>query len=527
MDRKCGIAVLVVAGIALGPASTVIAQKAAEPPILSVVPKDPLVLATPEGRILIGRGKDYRPVGAGKEPQALFDELMHNMKVRRDFAWSIVDQMLQPTRIKLPGSGVEVDVPLWQTWYDGARGSKTGEKLDELTGLFESFFEKLKKNPSGNLSTIADQTLDEQATKDLADSITVESFTAVLRQNARPNISTQFGGQGSTLFSPSFVKHMMVMAREVENCSHKGITPDTPAPSNTNFSHCIKEFPRDAVMIKTSWLELSQGVAVHDTSPAAMTAVINEGTWPGGNHPKKKPKTVIPTSDTIYTNETRDKRQFGLAAIHFVTKDVREWVWVTLWWSPNSAEDFGADRPSSIDKYNGGVWRNYKMCVGSSFDEGDPQPWSHYTGSQDTLGQSIKATFDAIQAHVEKGVSGDIIVGLPDSIFPAGARGPWAAPHNKNTAWCSNPFVEVHPGNGRTSCIGCHQLVLTESRADPAIASDFSEAILGHNPQFARTQSFRNFSADFAWAFEGQFQGTQKVPGVIPAARKKVGFEWP
>ena len=340
---------------------------------------------------------------------------MHNMKLRRDFAWQIVDQMLQPTTIKLPGSGAQVDVPLWQTWYEG-RGSEVGKSNDELTGLITSFFEKLKKNPSADLATTADQALNEQAMKDLAQSVTVQNMTAVLRQNA--GIPTKFGGQGTTLFSPSFVKHMMVMARQVENCSHKGITPATQPPSPDNFSHCIKEFPRDAVMVKTAWIDLEDGVAVHDTSPAGMTAVINEGTWPGGSFHPATPKTVKPAPGTIYTNETEEGRQFGLAAIHLVTKDVREWVWVSLWWSPDPASDFGADRPDGIAKYNGGVWSNYKMCVVSSFDEGDLQPWSHYSGKQETLGRSIRATFDAIQAHVTKGVTGNIIIGVDDATSP-------------------------------------------------------------------------------------------------------------
>jgi hypothetical protein len=512
------VALTLGAAFSLGTAATFL--KAADTPILSMRTASPAVLAGPGARVLIGRGKDYRPVSGDKDPQVVFDELAKSMKQRRDFAWRIINQLLQPTKITLPGSNTEVDVPLWHTWYDGVTGTATGDDTDELVGLFTTFFEKLKANPSADLSVIADETLNGQGQKDLSASVTVKKLTSVLRQNAVPDVSTEFGGRGITMFSPSFVKHMMVSAKQVENCTHVGIGPDTPPPSPDNFSHCVKEFPRDAVMVKTSWQELSAGVAVHDTSAAAMTAVINEGTWPGGNHPTKKPPTVVPTIDKIYVNETQDGRRFGLAGIHFVTKDVREWVWVSLWWSPDAANDFGGDRPSSIGTYNGGVWNNYKMCVASAFDEGDPQPWSHYSGSQATLGLSIKATYDAIQSHVDQGVSGNIIIGVPDNAFPAGARGPWAAPHNKNTLWCSNPSVEVHPGNGRTSCIGCHQLVLTESRVNPANAASFVEALLGNDPQ-ARSRNFKNFSADFSWAFAGQYKF------LIRTTREQVGFNWP
>ena len=55
-------AVVGVASVALLHVGTGVAQKAAEPPILSMKPKVmPKTAATPEGRVLIGRGKDYRP----------------------------------------------------------------------------------------------------------------------------------------------------------------------------------------------------------------------------------------------------------------------------------------------------------------------------------------------------------------------------------------------------------------------------------------------------------------------------------
>jgi hypothetical protein len=394
---------------------------------------------------------------------------------------------------------------------------------DETKQLFTLFFQKLKANPSADLATTADQVLDAQATKDLTQSITVENFTATLRQNVGDTISTEFGGQGSTLFSPAFVKHMMVSAKQVENCKQTGITPTTPPPSPTNFSHCIQEFPRESVMIKTSWKDLSGPVAVQDTSGPAMSALMDEGTWPGANHPTKKPPTTTVTSDQIYANETSDGRKFGLVGIHLVTKDVREWVWISLWWSPDSSKDFGADRPASLASFNGGVWANYKMCVGTAFDEADPQPWSSYMAAQPTLGTSIKAVYDRIQAQIDNGITGPIAAGVADSKFAQGARGPWAAPHNKNTIWCTNPFVEVQAANGRTSCIGCHQLVLTESQGliPNHGSAQFPEAMFGYDPQFARSQNFKNFSADFSWAFQDQFQP------VIRQTRQAAGFNWP
>jgi len=494
--------------------------QSADAPILSMRVKDAATLATPAGRVLIGRGKDYTPVGANTDPEVLADQLSKNMKDRRDFAWKVVEALLLPIKVQLPDGGPQVDVPLWQTWYDGVGPT------NETKQLFTLFFQKLKANPSADLATTADQALAEQATKNLSQSVTAENFTATLTQNVGAAISTDLGGQGTTLFSPAFVKHMMVSAKQVENCKSTGITPTTPPPSPTDFSHCIKEFPREAVMIKTSWKDLAGCIAVHDTSGTAMSALMSDGTWPGANHPTKKPPLASPppTSDRIYTNETADGRKFGLVGIHFVTKDVRDWVWISLWWSPDSSKDFGADRPASVASFNGGVWANYKMCVGMAFDESDPQPWSSYTATQPTLSASIKAVFDTIQAQIDHGITGPIAAGADDGNFAPGARGPWAAPHNKNTTWCTNPFIEVQASNGRTSCIGCHQLVLTESQGlvPNHGAASFFEAMFGFDPQFGRSQNFQNFSADFSWAFQGQFQRV-----VIPQAKQAAGFSFP
>ena len=147
------------------------------------------------------------------------------MKDRRDFAWKVVEALLLPIKVQLPDGGAQVDVPLWQTWYDGVGPT------NETKELFTLFFQKLKANPSADLATIADQALADQATKDLSQSVTTENFTATLTQNVGATISTEFGGQGSTLFSPAFVKHLMVSAKQVENCKQTGITPTTLPPN--------------------------------------------------------------------------------------------------------------------------------------------------------------------------------------------------------------------------------------------------------------------------------------------------------
>ena len=85
---------------------------------------------------------------------------------------------------------------------------------------------------------------------------------------------------------------------------------------------------------------------------------------------------------------------------------------------------------------------------------------------------------------------------------PAGNdMGPWTSPPASTaTTWCSNPNIETHPGNGRTSCVGCHQLSAADHPA-PGGRQGIDPALLGDLPQFGRTKVRRNFPADFAWSY--------------------------
>src|SRR5262245_10305738 len=108
----------------------------------------PSVLASPEGRLQIGRGKDYVP--STVELQALFNDLEGSMKKRRDFAWKVVEQVLQPVKIKLLDGVTEVEVPLWQTWYEGrAPAALANNELNKLVALyFKNLKPVLAANPN-------------------------------------------------------------------------------------------------------------------------------------------------------------------------------------------------------------------------------------------------------------------------------------------------------------------------------------------------------------------------------------------
>jgi hypothetical protein len=131
-------------------------------------------------------------------------------------------------------------------------------------------------------------------------------------------------------------------------------------------------------------------------------------------------------------------------------------VWVTLWWSPRPDSDFGADRPAAVAALPG-PWRNYKMCVSTSYLERDPDPRGGFGGS---LGDALAA--------VHGGVGGP--------------------------SWCSNPYLEQGAGNAGTNCIGCHQHGGTTLTP---------EGILAGQPHHGSSRVRNNFFTDYLWAIQG------------------------
>ena len=462
------------------------AQKAAPP-----------MLSAPDGRLIVGRGQDYQPIN---EPaDKLFAEMRGSMQRRRQRAWQIVEAVIKPATLAA-GEG-RLQLPVWQTWY---------QTNPEISDMLKLYFDKLKASPSANREQLVEEVFQEYTERDLSERLTDEAFRQRLSQfEGSPELTAGVNGIGGTMFSPSFVKHIMLQAQGTETCPIGIPSQDPPerlpAPASaTNFSSCILEFPRSAVMIKTVWRPIDEGLLPHDTSEPAMRTLIKDGTWP-------EVTPVAPAANTVYTLTTDSGARWALTGIHFVTKDVREWVWVTLWWDSQPTSDFGSDRPQSIAQYNNGVWANYKMCATGSFDEGDATPWAGFSDAG--LAGSLRATHEEIEAQTKRTLRR----------WPAEWRG---NPRFTNpTTWCSNPNLETHPGNGRTNCIGCHQLPNTTNDRTGA-AARFSDTLtvddrIADFPQNGRAMYRQNFPADFAWSFGRQFGRA------IRAARMAAGFEWP
>jgi hypothetical protein len=140
-----------------------------------------------------------------------------------------------------------------------------------------------------------------------------------------------------------------------------------------------------------------------------------------------------------------------LAGLHIATKELRDWMWITLFWSDTPGADFGADRPADLT----GPFGSYKMCTVVAYDEEDP---GEITPSAD------RASLEAAHAATRD----------------FGPR-----------TWCSNPYLEHGRGNAKTNCIGCHQHGGTRHTSSTVLEGPMAF------PDGSRAKSRSNFPADY------------------------------
>jgi hypothetical protein len=216
-------------------------------------------------------------------------------------------------------------------------------------------------------------------------------------------------------YSPQVMSHVLGNYAHVAACLARidRIAPDAEPVAPDNFTDCFDaELPIGAALVKAQWrrAELGFKLPTFDTSPAALERRFAAGgDWAQGDGEDD------PGAERIHTVRLANGNVYRLVGLHIITKELRKWLWVTLWWAPDGTTDFGADRPAALAADP--IFRHYKMCVVSAHEEHDPAE-------------------------------------------PAGPT------------WCSNPYLERGAGNARTNCIGCHQHAGT-SLLPETILTDF------------------------------------------------------
>ncbi len=402
-------------------------------------------------RRAVGKAQAY-PADVLTEADA--DRFAQSKKARRELGWRVLAKVLRPVPIA-SASGVSAEagaatVPLFRTWLGG----------DELDRLFAKMYGDLgrERRVARDTPTPAEVSALFEWNATSLGSNSEADFLARLAKVTTPGAIDGLAGNARTSYSPGYVKKYLEDYAAIAGCDGNAFDLATPPTSDTNFTNCFSsELAADAAVAKASWRRnddlVTDGLPVADTSAATLRGrlarTIDQGGWPQ----KDLPMAAAGPSDA-YTVELSGGERYSLVGLHVITKELRHWVWVTVWWSANPDDDFGADRPAEIAE-RGAAWGHYKMNVVTDFDEKDPDPRGGFEG---TLGDALEAT------------------------------------HGPST-WCANPFLEKGDHNAGTNCIGCHQHA-GDVASLPHVLNDDATF-----PQTGRARVRQSFPADYSWAF--------------------------
>lgn len=400
-----------------------------------------------------------RPYVADKTLQGKRDALDGSQKLRREAAWKSIAKVLKDGRLAEPDVKVDskrAKLPAFRTWY----------QKDDYERMFAKLYESHGAEARKARRAFTDAEVDAALAFNATDRGTWadDAFEGRLKEIDSRAAAQGLGGNARVQYSTGAVRHMMKSWAPLTKCARGEITDDPNAEPKAPdmFAGCLdQEMPKDAAVIKAAWLRSDFGmkVPVRPTSAEALKARIagevDEGGW-GKGDPSSE---VAPDETSIYSVKMSDGSSFRMPALHLITKELREWLWITIWWSPEPDTDFGADRPAEIGKL-GGPWKNYKMCVVTGYEEKDPDPTGGFPTGKGSLGDALKATYNG--------------VGKP--------------------TWCSNQYVERGTHNAQTNCIGCHQHAGTGLRSETVLADDKAF------PHFGSTKIRKNFPADYVFA---------------------------
>lgn len=437
--------------------------------------------AQPIDRLLIGKAAAYP---ADLEMQKRAPILESSMVERRKMAWEVIARTIEPVEIAtakpepppssdltLPLAASEapgnLKLPRFQTWL--AR--------EEIAPMFTELFKGLAIPDRVTRAPFPDNAVEAIFPWNVQRATTLASFTQERLDKRKAELGTDLGAASlgkdpRVLMSPEYVKHLFDSYKKIIKCN---ATPSVaPAPGTTltdpesseAFAPCLAgEFPPGAVSIKTRWMPSTAPIPVFDTSAAMLRTRLGEN----GTFPENGDTQANPDATKAYSMQLAPGSESRLVAFHIVTKELRDWTWITVWWSPDPNSDFGADRPASFT----GPWANYKMCVVTAYDEKDKAPGSGFP----------KTLADAIDAANEVG--------------PA--------------TWCSNPYLETAAHAAKTNCIGCHQHGGTKETND---------TILGNPDLFAdnsRKRIRNDFPSDYAFTLEGGLELANEFKNRIEA----------
>jgi hypothetical protein len=372
------------------------------------------------------------PYPADEGLRARQAELDGSLAARRAVAWATVQKMLQPVALAEPMLPSGASVPRFQTWY----------AKDDFSRMWKQLYAQLGRDGRRVRAPFAAAALDGifDWNAHMVDALPTWPADRYAAYVAKLSTEEAWMGEGAghrVSYSPAVMTHLLSNYGRVLDCMTRidGIAADAPPLASDNFTACFDgEFPVGAAVVKAQWRRAELGIKVptFDTSSDALLRRFAAGSdWATGDGEDD------PAADAIHTVQLANGNVFRLVGLHVITKELRKWLWITMWWSPDPDSDFGADRPAALAADP--IWRHYKMCTVSDHLEADP----------------------------------------------AEPPGP---------TWCSNPYLERGAGNARTNCIGCHQHGGTSLLPETIIGDET------RFPSNGRTEVRANFPTDYSWA---------------------------
>jgi hypothetical protein len=379
--------------------------------------------------------RSYIP--SAQDPKVLKMSLNSSMKARREFGWKVAEQAFLPATLSAspPHSDVVAKFPNFLAWYDVRDFIQIYDLIRLLKQERDQQIQEKSSRPTTYLSDdqlvdIAFRMHDDKSRKQANAKLDkLRSKLANLESRLQDELKVAtVHDRGFILYSPSLLKHVLKNEERVRNCRNEDFPPYAspldlpdairPSDPNNNFAMCLNsEFPRDAVMVKTSWQRLDVPLKVRQSDAAGIADLF---TRKDDGYFNVEEKVTLSGNEAFVLKDAAGLR-WALRGVHFSTKEIAEWVWVSLWYHPKAEGDFGADRPKSFERV-APYLKNFKMCVTTGTEEGDTKPESHYRSDARlaSLGEAI--------AESRKRVS--------------------------TKQWCANPYLE--PSFAKSNCVTCH-----------------------------------------------------------------------
>ncbi|HYX32813.1 MAG TPA: hypothetical protein VE954_06840 [Oligoflexus sp.] len=398
------------------------------------------------GRRVLPLTQPYYPQWEG---EAVSPSLQGSMETTRQLAWRVFAEVVTPVSFVTRTNDdriLQAAVPRFLTWFT----------IEDAQRWFRY---ALQQSPTDQVVQGGSLTAAQVDAADLFLTHELDTMPEPLRNRLRlwfdehpePTLEewSGIGGTSRVYYSPDLMHAVLQNYAELGGC-FQGL--QRPAAFGTDPTCLRTEWPRASAIVKAAWWNSQSQFKSFPTDAATLQQLMKnpESSWMQIAQNQDTPKTIL----SVRVGE----QQLVLPGLHIMTKDQKDWLWITAWWSADPDSDFGADRPEFVRNISP-LLGHYKICAVTRFQD-DAEDW-------DALAQKYPDLVAAFRA---------------------------AQSGNPGSSWCSNPYVEMGVSNQRTNCIGCHQFAGTDARQD-AILHDAVQF-----PQYGTRQQRSNFITDYVWS---------------------------